>query len=114
MRSIINILKFLFLIILLIKPLSASITDDLLKLSKMYDDGTLTSEEFSKAKKILLQLDEIESVEIKKSESIRFQQLLKIEISRYLSKTFIYIDYVNIITIITQSEQNPIIIAIFY
>ena len=70
MRSIINILKFLFLIILLIKPLSASITDDLLKLSKMYDDGTLTSEEFSKAKKILLQLDEIESVEIKKSESI--------------------------------------------
>tara|TARA_B100000767_G_C19365184_1_gene369555 strand:- start:210 stop:479 length:270 start_codon:yes stop_codon:yes gene_type:complete len=70
MRFIINIFKFLFLIILLIKPLSASITDDLLKLSKMYDNGTLTSEEFSKAKKILLQLDELESSKIDKPESI--------------------------------------------
>ena len=70
MYFISKIFKVLFLVLLLIKPSFATITDDLLKLSKMYDDGLLTSEEFSKAKSILLELDEIEFSDIDKSKTI--------------------------------------------
>ena len=70
MKLIIKIFKILFLIILFIKPLSANITEDLLKLSDLYNKGILTSEEFSKAKSILLELDEIESADIVKSKTI--------------------------------------------
>ena len=70
MNLITKIFKILVLIILFIKPLSANITDDLLKLSDMYNKGMLTSEEFTKAKSILLQIDEIESSEKSKSNKI--------------------------------------------
>jgi len=70
MHLLLKIFKVLFLTLLLIKPSFATITEDLLKLSKMYDDGILTSEEFSKAKSILLELDEIESADIVKSKTI--------------------------------------------
>ena len=54
MNLIIKIFKILFLTVLLIKPLSANITEDLLKLSDLYNKGILTSEEFTKAKSILI------------------------------------------------------------
>lgn len=47
----------------------ASVTDDLLKLSNMYNEGLLTKEEFTKAKSILLQIEDIE-VEEKSLETI--------------------------------------------
>ena len=77
MNLIIKIFKILFLIILLIKPLSANITEDLLKLSDMYNKGILTSEEFTKAKSILLQIEEIESSEKSKSNELSKDQKKK-------------------------------------
>ena len=77
MNFIINIFKVLFLIILLIKPSSANITEDLLKLSDMYNKGILTSEEFTKAKSILLQIEEIEFSENSKSNELSKDQKKK-------------------------------------
>ena len=77
MNFIINIFKVLFLIILLIKPSSANITEDLLKLSDMYNKGILTSEEFTKAKSILLQIEEIEFSENSKSNELSKYQKKK-------------------------------------
>ena len=77
MKLIIKIFKILFLIILFIKPLSANITEDLLKLSDLYNKGILTSDEFTKAKSILLQIDEIESSEKSKSNEISKDQKKK-------------------------------------
>ena len=77
MNLIIKIFRILFIIILFIKPLSANITEDLLKLSDMYNKGILTSEEFTKAKSILLQIDEIESSEKSKSNEISKDQKKK-------------------------------------
>ena len=80
MYLIIKIFKILFLIILLIKPLSANITEDLLKLSDMYNKGILTSEEFTKAKSILLKIEEIESSEKPKSNELSKDQKKKPQI----------------------------------
>ena len=80
MNLIIKIFKILVLIILFIKPLSANITDDLLKLSDMYNKGMLTSEEFTKAKSILLKIDEIESSEKSKSNKISKEQKKKLTV----------------------------------
>lgn len=77
MNFIINIFKVLFLIILLIKPSSANISEDLLKLSDMYNKGILTSEEFTKAKSILLQIEEIEFSENSKSNELSKDQKKK-------------------------------------
>ena len=55
--------KILFFTILLSSYTLASVTDDLIKLSDMFKNGLLTQEEFSKAKSILLQLEEIEMIE---------------------------------------------------
>ena len=57
------IVKVLFFLILLISNALASVTQDLIKLSEMYKDGLLTQEEFSKAKSILLQIEELETSE---------------------------------------------------
>ena len=54
-------LRVILFIFLMISPLFASITDDLLKLSEMYKQGLLTKDEFNKAKSILLEIDSIES-----------------------------------------------------
>ena len=62
------IFKIFLLIILFVKPLSANISEDLLKLSDMYSDGLLTSEEFTKAKSILLKIKEIKSEKISKDQ----------------------------------------------
>ena len=77
MNLIIKIFRILFIIILFIKPLSANITEDLLKLSDMYNKGILTSEEFTKAKSILLQIEEIESSEKSKSNELSKDQKKK-------------------------------------
>ena len=61
MNLILLLFRTLLLILLLIKPLSATITDDLLKLSDLFEKGLLTTEEFKKAKSILLKIDKIES-----------------------------------------------------
>ena len=53
------ILRILFFLIFFISNALASITDDLLKLSDMYQQGLLTKDEFTKAKSILLQIEEI-------------------------------------------------------
>ncbi len=75
MKHFFTIFKTLFFILLLIKPLYANITDDLVKLSNMHKEGILTIEEFTKAKSILLQLEKIETQEeIKKIET---QKVLK-------------------------------------
>ena len=66
MYLIVKLFRILLLILLFIKPISANITEDLLKLSSMYNDGLLTSEEFTKAKSILLQIKDIQSKEISK------------------------------------------------
>lgn len=57
------ILRILFFLIFFISNALASITDDLLKLSDMYQQGLLTKDEFTKAKSILLQIEEIEKEE---------------------------------------------------
>ena len=59
------IVKVFFFLILLISNALAGVTQDLIKLSEMYKDGLLTQEEFSKAKSILLQIEEIETSEKK-------------------------------------------------
>ena len=70
-----RIFKILIFILLLIKPLSANITDDLLKLSNMHKGGVLTDEEFTKAKSILLELKKIETQEVKeKTETQKVQK----------------------------------------
>ena len=80
-----RIFKILIFILLLIKPLSANITDDLLKLSNMYKDGVLTAEEFTKAKSILLQLKKIETQKVK--EKIEKQKVPKNKKSKIAKKT---------------------------
>jgi uncharacterized protein YqgQ len=82
MKLIIKIFRILFIIILFIKPLSANITEDLLKLSEMYNKGILTSEEFTKAKSILLQIEEIESSEKSKSNELSKDQKKKPKIAK--------------------------------
>ena len=61
------ILRILFFLTFFITHTLATITDDLLKLSDMYQKGLLTKDEFTKAKSILLEIEEIEKEE--KSES---------------------------------------------
>ncbi len=67
MNKKLMILRILFFLILFTTNALASITDDLLKLSEMYQQGLLTKDEFTKAKSILLEIEEIEKEE--KSES---------------------------------------------
>ena len=85
MSFFLRIFKTLIFILLLIKPLSANITDDLLKLSNMYKDGVLTAEEFTKAKSILLQLKKIETQKVK--EKIEKQKVPKNKKSKITKKT---------------------------
>ena len=70
MRYYSNLFKILFFILLMIKPLSANITEDLVKLSDMYNNGALTLDEFTKAKSILLKLEKIDSKKTSKSNNI--------------------------------------------
>ena len=60
------IFKALFLLILFTSISFANVTQDLIKLSEMFKNGLLTQEEFSKAKSILLQIEELETSEKKK------------------------------------------------
>ena len=53
------ILRVILFVVFLIFSSFASITDDLFKLTEMYKQGLLTKEEFSKAKSILLEIDNI-------------------------------------------------------
>ena len=57
------ILKIIIFVVFLISSSFASITDDLIKLTEMYQQGLLTKEEFVKAKSILLELEVIEKEE---------------------------------------------------
>ena len=72
MKIFFNLLKkkiIIFTVIFsFILPLNASITDDLLKLSKMYNDGLLSKQEFEKAKSILLEIETIQTSESKKDD----------------------------------------------
>lgn len=72
MKFFFNLLKkkiiFLTIIFSFISPLNASITDDLLKLSKMYNEGLLSKQEFEKAKSILLEIESIQTSESKKDD----------------------------------------------
>jgi len=72
MKIFFNLLKkkiIIFTVIFsFISPLNASITDDLLKLSKMYNEGLLSKQEFEKAKSILLEIETIQTSESKKDD----------------------------------------------
>tara|TARA_A100001011_G_C14057037_1_gene734492 strand:+ start:591 stop:860 length:270 start_codon:yes stop_codon:yes gene_type:complete len=57
------ILRVILFLVFLISSSFSSITDDLLKLTEMYQQGLLTKEEFTKAKSILLEIEDIEKVE---------------------------------------------------
>ena len=59
------IFKALFLLILFTSISFANVTQDLVKLSEMFKSGLLTKEEFSKAKSILLEIEELETSEKK-------------------------------------------------
>ena len=58
------IIRFFIIFLLLINPSIANITDELLKLSKLYKEGLLTENEFKKAKSILLEIEEISKEQI--------------------------------------------------
>jgi hypothetical protein len=116
MNFISLLFRILLLTLLLIKPLSATITDDLLKLSDLYEKGLLTIGEFNKAKSILLKIDKIESANdskfqkkpkitkkekkdkkkdkkiVKKdsdlSEVIKIERIFSTESSKYTNKSF--------------------------
>lgn len=110
MNLILLLFRILLLILLLIKPLSATITDDLLKLSDMFEKGLLTTEEFKKAKSILLKIDKIKTsndFKIQKKDKnkdkkiiannnnnndllndIKIERMFTSESSRYTNKTF--------------------------
>jgi len=72
MKIFLNLLKKKIIIFTLIfsfiSPLNASITVDLLKLSKMYNEGLLSKQEFEKAKSILLEIETIQTSESKKDD----------------------------------------------
>ena len=53
-----NIVAIFFFSLLFCSEISADITSQLLKLNEMYRSGTITEEEFKKAKSILLKMDE--------------------------------------------------------
>ena len=110
MNLILLLFRTLLLILLLIKPLSATITDDLLKLSDLFEKGLLTTEEFKKAKSILLKIDKIKTsndFKIQKKDKnkdkkiiannnnnndllndIKIERMFTSESSRYTNKTF--------------------------
>ena len=71
MKYFIYLFKIVFLVLLLINPVSATITEDLQKLSKMYNEGLLTKKEFSKAKSILLEIEKIKTSEPSKDKKIK-------------------------------------------
>lgn len=56
-------LRVTLFVLFLISSSFASITDDLLKLTEMFQQGLLTKEEFTKAKSILLEIEDIEKKE---------------------------------------------------
>jgi len=58
------IIRIIFVLFLFISALSASITEDLLKLSDMYKQGLLSKEEFDKAKSILLEIEKIDADQV--------------------------------------------------
>lgn len=106
MNIILSLFRILLLILLLIKPLSATITDDLLKLSDLYKKGLLTTEEFKKAKTILLKIEKIKTsndLKIKKkdkkivkksnnkddfSNDIKIERIFSTDSSKYTNKSF--------------------------
>ena len=52
---------FILFFFIICFSVSASITDELIKLSDMYKQGLLTETEFKKAKSILLEIQEIDN-----------------------------------------------------
>ena len=109
MKKYLIILKVILFISFLISSSFASITDDLLKLTEMYQQGLLTKEEFSKAKSILLEIENIEKEEqtnkkiskkkdkksIKKNKitkkidkKIKIQRIFTTEGSKFTNKNF--------------------------
>ena len=103
------ILRVILFVVFLIFSSFASITDDLFKLTEMYKQGLLTKEEFSKAKSILLEIDNIEKEEksntkitkkkdkksVKKNkitkkidEKIKIQRIFTTEGSKFTNKNF--------------------------
>jgi len=81
MKIFFNLLKkkiIIFTVIFsFISPLNASITDDLLKLSKMYNEGLLSKQEFEKAKSILLEIETIQTSESKKDDKKNIPKISK-------------------------------------
>ena len=81
MKIFFNLLKkkiIIFTVIFsFISPLNASITDDLLKLSKMYNEGLLSKQEFEKAKSILLEIETIQTSESKKDDIKNIPKITK-------------------------------------
>lgn len=99
----------ILIILFFVTPLMASVADDLLKLSKMYNDGLLSKKEFEKAKSILLEIETIqlnennkeikskkviEKVEQKKithkktSKEIKIERIFVTESSKFTNKSF--------------------------
>ncbi len=87
-------LRVILFIFLMISPLFASITDDLLKLSEMYKQGLLTKDEFNKAKSILLEIDSIESSasdNTKKKETTVKKKITKKNLKLHIKKNSLVI-----------------------
>lgn len=102
-------LRVTLFVLFLISSSFASITDDLLKLTEMFQQGLLTKEEFTKAKSILLEIEDIEKIEksqnkitkkkdkkpLKKKkitkktdDKIKIQRIFTTESSKFTNKNF--------------------------
>ena len=90
-----NIVAIFFFSLLFCSEISADITSQLLKLNEMYRSGTITEEEFKKAKSILLKMDEskTEEVETKITQDVITVNTFRDSIKEFEKKELIFDDY---------------------
>ena len=90
-----NIIAIFFFSLLFCSEISADITSQLLKLNEMYRSGTITEEEFKKAKSILLKMDEskTEEAETKITKDVITVNTFRNHIKEFEKKELIFDDY---------------------
>ena len=90
-----KLLAIFFFSLLFCSEISADITSQLLKLNEMYRSGTITEEEFKKAKSILLKMDEskTEETETKISKDVITVNTFRDSIKEFEKKELIFDDY---------------------
>ena len=90
-----NIIAIFFFSLLFCSEISADITSQLLKLNEMYRSGTITEEEFKKAKSILLKMDEskTEEAETKITKEVITVNTFRDSSKEFEKKELIFDDY---------------------